>query len=390
MSRFPVLPSRTGKTFPWVGWGFACLLSLSQPRAHAQEEFISRTRPAPTSPSQIPTRYNLKWGDLTARLQFAVQTEFTYNLTLSENSPEADFFIEPRMGIGFLYPISREHVLQLDLEWGYHRYFNHPSVSNFSLSPTTRLEEDFFIHDVRVNLHDWVSIQNDPTNLGVLNGNTPNVAQFNQIQNVSGLLASWQFTRTWDAAAGYDFQVTRSLNGRFTTLDQNGHTWMARTSKQWTPRWNTGLMGSYHLTRYRLDIQNDSSGWRLGPYLRYEPTRFLTLEAGLDWNNTRFRNNGTILDRENFSGWNGHVEIQHTLNRRTNHRATLRRSIGQGFGSNYTELLTLEYGISREIRAGIELHATFLHEILRPSSGFNSDANRNLFTLNSRFRISQD
>jgi hypothetical protein len=64
--------------------------------------------------------------------------------------------------VGFLWPVSREHVLQLDFGFGYRWYLNHPAIQTVRLAPNSRIDYRIFIKDVKINLHEALTIQADP------------------------------------------------------------------------------------------------------------------------------------------------------------------------------------------------------------------------------------
>jgi len=74
--------------------------------------------------------------------------EFYDNLNLTEDNPEADMYIAPMVGIGFLYQLSQNTSLQFDMGLGYRWYLNNPSVNMLNMAPNSRIDFRMRIKDL--------------------------------------------------------------------------------------------------------------------------------------------------------------------------------------------------------------------------------------------------
>jgi len=364
--------------------GSACL------RAQVEREYFARTPPYPVYQAPETARYNLKLGSLTARLSGNVQFEFSDNINLSDKNPRADLSIGPYAGLGFLWPVTRNHVLQLDLGIGYRWYLNSPDVSSIHIDPNTHLDYTIYIDDVRVTFRDRFSIQVDPVSRPELNGATRNVTKFRRLNNISGLAVDWQATKDWELFGGYDFTVDRSLTSDFKDIDREEHTWYAGVNYAVTPRVKVGVLGSYSITDYTQHVQNGAHSYSVGPTLVVKINKYLMATASVAYTVSEFDRTGSILDGSNFEGPTYQLGLQQVLTPRTSHHLRFAQALGLGIGSNFSETTLVQYGINTMLSKNVSLNGIMAYEHLSVSSGAGSESDRYLLYLGSGYQFSRE
>lgn len=361
--------------------------------AQVGEDFLSRTGPTPPYRSPQPHRYNLKWGDLTGRLTGTVVTEFNDNINLSENNPVADISIGPELGFGFLYPISDRNVLQFDIGVGYRWYLNSPDVSTITVSPrsSSRLDYYLYFEEGRVNLHDIFYVQVSPVDIAALGAGAAggvNLSKFQRFVNTAGISSDWRPAKQWVFYAGYDYTLDRSLNSSFRSLDRDDHTFSSGVNYVANSRLTVGAYSAFTYTTYLQDIQNDGWNFTIGPRLSYQATKFIALEASAGWTTSDYFDNGTIADQSNFSSFTYQGGIRHTINKRTEQALRGGRSLGLGYGSNFTDTYNLQYSLRWLASQGVSIYSTLAYEHIAVSNAGES-ADRYLFNLGTGFQLSR-
>jgi hypothetical protein len=361
--------------------------------AQVGEDFLSRTGPTPPYRSPQPQRYNLKWGDLTGRLTGTVTAEFNDNINLSENNPVADISIGPEIGFGFLYPISEKNVLQLDIGVGYRWYLNSPDVSSITVSPrsSSRLDYYLYFEEGRVNLHDVFYVQVSPVDIAALGPGAAggvNLSKFQRFVNTVGVSSDWRPAKQWVFYAGYDYTIDRSLNSDFGSLDRDDHTFSSGVNYVANSRLTVGAYSAFTYTTYRDNVQNDGWNFTIGPRVSYQATKFISLEASAGWTTSDYFDTGTIADQSNFSSITYQGGVRHTINKRTNHALRGGRSLGLGYGSNFTDTYNLQYSINWLASQGVTLYGTAAYEHIAVSNAGES-ADRYLFNLGTAFKLSR-
>src|SRR5688572_32581432 len=94
-----------------------------------EASYIPRSQPYPSYYSAGPRDYNLKWGKVTGRLYGSVQAEFNDNINLSDVNAKSDISLAPLIGIGFMWPLSENNVLEFDIGVGYRAFLKHSELN---------------------------------------------------------------------------------------------------------------------------------------------------------------------------------------------------------------------------------------------------------------------
>jgi hypothetical protein len=362
--------------------------------AQASREYIMRGAPYPVFSNPEPAKYNLKLGRLTARLTASTQVEFNDNINLSDKNPEGDISFGPDIGIGFLYPVTKDNVLQFDIGFGYRWYLNHPSVQSLTVAPNSRFDHRLYLEDVQIDIHDSFSVQNDPTSRPDISAvgtssTTGNPIDFQRINNDAGLIAEWRPQLDWGLTAGYDYILDRSLNNEFTSIDRDTHSFSGGVNYNVSPRWTVGLNSSYSMTFYDQKIQNDGSGYSVGPRITYKPTHFLTIEAGVSYAVSSFEQTGTIADTSEFTGITAMLSIRHRINSSFSHYLNFTKDRELGLGSNFNEIFSAQYGFNYRFTSAIALNTTLVYENFSSSAATGEAADRYLVYLGTSYQITR-
>lgn len=357
------------------------------PAAGNESYFIPRSNPYPSYYSSAPRDYNLKWGKLTGRLSGSVQAEFNDNINLSQDHAEADLSFAPLIGIGFIWPLSDKNILNFDLGFGYRAYINHPELNTLNISPDSRISYQLRILKAQITVHDQFSVQVDPLSRPELSGGS-SVFNYRRFNNDAGLTATWEAIRDITLVGGYSYVIDRSLNSDFEELDRNDHVFQLGAYRPLGSRMSLGIFGSYILTDYVQPIQNDGTTLTIGPRLTARLSDFLSAEAGLYYTLSEYDQNGILADNDRFAGITYYGGVRHRMNSRTSQTLRLSKSINPGFGSNFTDIFSVQYGISLRILAPMTLNGTFVFEDISASGVIGEDSRRYLWYLGSVLRIS--
>jgi hypothetical protein len=366
---------------------------------HAQENpppappesptFIPRTPYYPSFYSEEPRDYNLRWGKLTGRLRGSMQIEYNDNINLSDADARADLILGPFVGMGFLWPLSEKNILQFDLGVGYRAYLDNSALNSLLISPDSRLNYQIRVLDAQITIHDQFAIEVDPLSRPEISGTTAEVLDYHRFNNDAGFTVNWEPLRGVTILGGYNYVIDRSLNNDFLELDRDDHIFHIAGYRGFGSHINLGLRSSYTITEYVEPIQNNGETFAVGPHLIAQLTEFVTADAGVNYTRADYRSTGTLADASDFNGITFFAGAQHRVNSRTSHYLRLDRTINPGFGSNFTDMIALQYGISLRASSAISLKGTFVFEDLTSSGTLSENSNRYLWYLGSNFRISR-
>ena len=359
--------------------------------AQDTREFPLHTSSYPVMSKPEPSRYNLKWGKLIARFHASLDSEFTDNLNLSDQDRQADVSFGPNFEVGFLWPVTRNNSLQLDLGVGYRWYVNHPSVQTFNLAPSSRIDYRIYADNLQISLHDGFSIQTDPTSRPDIDASsTGNPINFHRFGNTTGITTEWRPVRQWSLFTGYDFLVDRSLSGEFTSIDRNDQAFTTGSTYDLSARWTVGLKAAYTLTDYLQKVQNDATSYTFGPVFLFKPSPFITVDAVAGYSVSTFDSSGTIQDTSDFRGFTGQLGIRHILNSRASHELRVSQGRDLGLGSNFYDILALSYAIDARVQRRVTLHGKMTYEHSRASIVGGETADRYIAYLGAGFQLSRD
>ena len=349
-------------------------------------------RSSPYVPFRQPegAKYNLKWGLLQGRITGEVQSEFNDNINLSEDKQLADWSIGPHLGIGFIYPISKDHLMQFSAGVGYRFYLNSPSINSFSVAPNSSWSHTLSLYDVTLEVHDQFSIQTDPTSQGDIynTGGPTSLVNFKRISNTAGLFASYQPTLHWTLNAGYDYTIGRSLSDQFTEMDADTHTVFAGSFHAINQRLTTGLSSSYSINEYSRNLQNGGNSFSIGPVLSLKPTAHIYVQFSVGYSSFSFDQSGTLGDNSTFEGITFQGAINHQLNRKVSHSIRVSRNVAPGFRSNFSETFAAQYGVAGPLSRNLTMNATLGYETF-VSSMLRDTGDRYIFNMGTSYQLTK-
>lgn len=355
-----------------------------------QRTQYSRTSPQLPYPSASPIRYNLKYGNVTARLTGSVDSEYNDNIDLSSQNAQSDFSVGARVGIGFRVPLTQVNILQFDMEMGYRWYLNHPGINTISVAPNTHLDQTIIMENVRLNLHDNFSIQVDPLTRQEISGTRGQLINFRRLHNTAGISADWQPVRRWAFFGGYDYTTDYGLSDDFSSIDRQDHSFNGGAEYQISQRLSARIAGGYSFSEFSQRVQNGGDNYSVGPGISWHPTKRIDIDASISYWVSRFDQTGSIGDNSQFSGAAFSVSARQVINRYTSHSVRFSRSIGLGLGSNYTDSYALQYGLVRQLSRSVSVNAGLAYEPFRSSGVGGEEGDRYLFNLGTGFQLNSD
>jgi hypothetical protein len=376
--------------------GLIVLVPLWDSQAQSDRPYVMQTAPYPVYASPEPSNYNLKWGKMVARFDAGIQMEFNDNINLSHTSPVADIGIGPNFGVGFIYPLSRENILQLDLSAGYRWYLNSPAINTTTVSPRSRIDYRVFIKELQLDFHDNFAVQADPITRFEISGQGADLMRFQRINNTCGVLGDWRPFRQWGFMAGYDYTIDRTLNSEFLEYDYDSHTFSLGAYHVNSSRLTVGLNSTYSLTFFRDNFvdgiyQHDTYSYSAGPFVSWQMTQFISLDTFLGYTHNDYLSASfdDQADQSGFSGATFSVGLRHRMNSRTSQSLRFGHSVGIGYRGNYSESWSGQYNISTRVSRSVSLNGMFSVEQSKTSGQLGDKGNRYMFYLGTGFRLTR-
>ena len=141
------------------------------------------------------------------------------NINLAQHDEkEDDVIFRPQVNFDAIWPITQLNTLRLDLGIGYSAYVMHPSndTNAILISPGTQLAFDIFVGDFRINIHDRMSLQQDPISEPTIS----NTADYGRFENTAGISVLWDLNKV-QATLGYDHYTFVSTTSEFDYINHN-------------------------------------------------------------------------------------------------------------------------------------------------------------------------
>ena len=309
--------------------------------------------------------YNFKFGPVSADLSASLSAYYSDNINLvasgSGLKQEGDLTLYPSVGVAFQWPVNRDTMLRFDVGVGYYLSINHPEFNHLglNLTPGSSWSYQFPVGDVRVTLFDRLATtgsSGNGTQRSDLSGTgSSSSVQFNRFSNSSGISAAWQPTRRTTFSVGYTLDFDYGLNDSFAFSDHLTHSLSAAMFQRLNARWTAGISASAFLNEYLQGIQNNSTGYGVGPLVTWRPSRFLNFSGSVRYNVAQIQSTGAIADRNGSGGVGYDFSVQHIINRRISHSLSVSSGIELGVGANFNQAFTISYRASWQLTQRLAL-----------------------------------
>lgn len=285
--------------------------------------------------AQVDTseRYNLRIGPVDVRASAGTLFGYNDNINFSEFDPVGSFFVEPNLGLGFLWDVTELNQLRFNIGLGYRKYWDHDEADSQSvrIAPDSAMEFEFYVgKHWRVVLFDAFRFDQDPVDFPTVS----NTFRFDRFENRAGFNAFWEINPFWTYSVGYTNELVRSTRREFNYLDRMGHLVTTGVSWQLNPDWLVGISGTASWYDYEKRFNNDGGTLSVGPYVEGRLTDFLRVAAGASYFVSDFDTGGRFGDGSNVSTPNGYLRLTHDVNPSLSHSLEGGRQTGAGLNSN--------------------------------------------------------
>jgi opacity protein-like surface antigen len=312
--------------------------------------------------------YNLMAGPIRFRFSATVGVEYNDNINLAQHDEKQDDVIfRPQVNFDAIWPITQLNTLRFDLGIGYSAYVMHPDndTNAILLSPGTQIAFDIFVGDFRINIHDRMSLQQDPISEGALS----NTADYGLFENTAGVSVLWDLNKIL-LTAGYDHYLFKSTTDQFDYLDHNSDILNGSAALALTNTMNIGAEATGVFTYYDGDVMNDSTDYSVGGFLESQLSTYLHFRAAGGYQHMRFDRGGLILDNSDASDYYANILITHRLNAMLSQSVSAGHENQLGVNSNYITLNYIRHTITWNVVRNTLLTTEFFYEDGNESGGF--------------------
>jgi len=329
--------------------GFGCLVAgtiLTGTAAHAQEALFSAlsqdSLPAPTNAPAALSPEQPHLGPVQLTLGAYTGVEANDNINTSQFSPESDVIFHAGLDLGFAWLATGQSELDFYTSAGYGKYLEHPSNDQFEVNPGSALSWNISFEDGSLTFFDQFSDSQSVISEASVTG----VSKLPRIDNTVGARANWQPGR-WLFELDYSHDTYFSDDATFEYLNRNSENFFLRVGHLLVEDTQLGLETSASLTRYQIPIQSNNTSYSLGPYLDWQITDNLSATARGGYTLYFFDANGA-QPAQNLDSYYGSLTLTDQLTKFVSQKLSIERdiSLGLGQGNNYTEQLSVNYGLN--------------------------------------------
>jgi hypothetical protein len=319
-----------------------CGVSFAQEALRTSLATAAAIGPQSIQPESLP--YTFKTGDLRLRVTPSLGFDWNDNVNAVKDNPEDDFILRPMLGLNLSLPVTQRNLLQLNVNFGYDKYFRHDELSTWRIGSDSALSFDIFVKDFQINLHDRFSYVQDSAQEAAVAG----TGKYGEINNTAGLLTSWSL-KDINFSFGYDHQTVISPASEFSSNDRSSELFVGRTGYQFAPTISAGVEGTVALTRYNQTVLNDNNNYSAGVYGDWQPGSSLHASARGGYTITEFQHTSQSIRTEDLNSWYADVTVTHAV----------------------TEAISYSMSVGHEVRLGIQTADAIEDTYVRPTVTWN-------------------
>ncbi len=232
------------------------------------------------------------------------------NIGLTKINPQSDFILTPMVGVQANYPIGTQNMLNLSVNVGYEKYFNHNDYSQWTINggSGSGLSFDLVVKDVRINFHDRFQYAQQGSQQAAVAG--PGTGTYGTFMNTLGLSGTWDMSRI-TVTAGYDHQNTLATSSQFSQINEASELFNGQVGYLVDSALTVGLQSTASFMRYEKDLLNNNDVYTLGAYTDWKPGDFFSVHAGAGYSLYDASQTSSTIQSQNQNSWYANLTLTH-------------------------------------------------------------------------------
>ena len=358
---FSALPPQGLRTLPRGAvcgpWLAASMLLAAGP-ASAQEGLrnsLAGDAAAEARQRQPESRpYTIKSGDFRLLVVPSLGVDWNDNIFTTKDNPQDDFILRPLVQLNASYPLTQRNLLNLNVGFGYDKYFNHDELSNWRLQSGSELSLDLFVKDFWINLHDRFQYSQDSAQQSAVAG----TGEYGVINNTAGLLVTWNLQDV-TASLGYDHANVISPRQQFQSQDRTSELVTGRVGLRVHPRVAAGLEATASFTAYDQRVLNDNTSYSVGAYADWQPGSYLHVLPRAGYTFYQFQHTSLTNQTADLNSWYADLTVRHEISAAVTYSFSAGHEVRLGIQSDANEVWYFRPSIDWKIIKDLGLQ-TFL------------------------------
>lgn len=327
------------------------------------------------------SRYNVKLGPVKMLFNASMGLQYNSNVNVSQGNPQPDLILQPRVGAGIYWPITKLNKLRLNVQVGYDYYMQNPDLGGnvFIIDPSTEFVFNLFVNvpNLKITFFERPSVSVNPIDNATLS-DTQNFAMF---YNTAGVDITWDLNDV-ELGIGYSNFFTYSIGNNaseYNYLNRFVNQVYADASFMVLPYLRLGIEGSWAYTTYTqgsspgANALNNNNGYTLGLFVEGKVSQYIDYTAGTGWQIIDFNESNNPENTGNASNPYYYLTIDHTLNKYFSHRITSGFEAAPSSESNFVDMFYVQYGFNWMLIRDWSLGGSAYYQNGQESPGPNSE-----------------
>jgi opacity protein-like surface antigen len=323
--------------------------------------------------------YNLLLGPVRFRIGASVGVEFNDNINYAEVNEQEDIIIRPQVNFDAIWPLTQLNTLRFDIGISYAAYIDHSEANTkgILIAPGSQLAFDIFVGDFRINIHDRISIQQDPiAELGL-----SNVVDYGRFENYAGISVLWDLNKLL-LTIGYDHYTYISTTSQFDYLDRNAEELSGSAAVNLTNTLVAGAEGNAVFNSYDQSTLNDSTTYSAGGFIETQLTSNVRLRVAGGYQWIDFDHNfetvdfgppfGLVMiaDKKDLADYYANGLLTHQISSSISQSISAGHESQLGINSNFVILNYVRHTTSWKVVRNTLISTEFFYEDAKDSGGF--------------------
>lgn len=333
------------------------------------------------SPTIPASRYNVKAGPVKMLFNASMGAQYNSNVNVSDQNPESDLILQPRVGVGVYWPISKLNKLRLNVQVGYDFYMQHPDLGGnvIIVDPSTEFIFNLFVNvpNLKITFFERPSVSVNPVDDATLS----NAANYAMFFNTAGVDVTWDLNDV-QLGIGYSNFFAYSIGNdadTFNYLNRMVNQLYGDASLLVLPYLRVGIEGSFANTTYfegsnpGVNALNDSNGFTLGLFVEGKISQYVDYTSGVGWQIVDFDESNNPANTGNSSKPYFYLTLDNTLNKYYSHRITVGYESAPSSQANFVDLFYAQYGFNWMLIRDWSLGGTVYYQNGQSSGGPNAE-----------------
>jgi hypothetical protein len=315
---------------------------------------------------QASPDYTFQKGDFKLLVTPSLGLQWNDNINLTKNSTESDIILTPAVGLNANYPVGSYNLLNLSVDFGYEKYFDHNEYSTWQLNSGSGVSFDLYVKDFWINFHDRVQYSQDGAQQATVAGQ--GAGQFGTFENTVGLTGTWDLNNVV-LSLGYDHQNILAISSQFNQINQSSELFDAKAGLRVDSALTVGTEATASFISYQEDTLNNNNIYTTGLYADWKPGNYFSVHSGAGYTFLDNSQTSSSIQGQNVDSWYANLTLTHDITDYLSYSLSGGHEITPGFQSDAVEDWYIRPSANWKLIRNVSLKTALFYEHGNPVGG---------------------